>query len=46
MVLDTIVNFFNFILNIIGGAWNLLYSIIVPRKKRNYKMMYKKRKMR
>ena len=43
-VLYGIYNAFILAINIIGGTWNFIYKLIVPKRKRNYKVMYKKKK--
>lgn len=46
MILDFIVNCAHFITNIIGGTWNFIYRIIVPKKRRNPRLIYHKKPYR
>lgn len=46
MILDFIVNIAHFITNVIGGTWNFIYKILVPKKRRNSKLIYRKRRYR
>ena len=46
MILDFIVNIAHFITNVIGGTWNFIYRILVPKKRRNPKLIYRKRRYR
>lgn len=34
-------NIFIFTINVIGATWNFIYKVFVPKKKRNFRRLYK-----
>ena len=36
-------NLFIFLLNVFGAIWNFIYKLFVPKKKRSYHRMWRKR---
>lgn len=46
MILDFGINLCYFVANTFGGLWNLVYKVFVPKKRRNPKLIYRKKKYR